>query len=262
MSRKTLIAVAIAASCFLINAACGSSSSPSAPSTPPPTGTVTAVNISTASPSGTTFQLTAMAQLSDGSSRDVTSSAVWDSSNTGLATVSSGGLVTVKGTGAVDFTATYVKVSGSIHLLVSPQPATGVSALQGLVRDVPPGGNPIGGARVEIIAGPDTGKVATTDATGLYRFDSLTNARLSLHITANGFQEWAVGNLPLNDTVQTQDAWLYPVPPRDANNAPPTARCNDGSWTWDSDTAAGCSAHSGVAYTLAPGTDKPSSVRR
>ncbi len=261
MRWNTLLSI-VAIAAAMAGIACGSSSpSPTAPSTPPSTGTVTSVNVASASPTGTTFQLTATAVMSDGTTKDVTSSATWDSSNTTVAVVS-GGVVTVKSTGAVDFTATYVKVSGSIHLLVSPQPPTGASVLVGAVRGVAPDNNPIAGARVGIIAGPDTGKVATTGSDGMYRFDGLTNARLSLQITADGYQEWAVGNLPLNDSVQTQDAFLYPEPPKDTSGAWPTARCNDGSWTWDSDTTSGCSAHSGVAYTLAPGTDKPSSVRR
>lgn len=261
MRQNTLLSI-VAVAVAMAGIACGSSS-PSSPTAPsqPSTGTVTAVNVSSASPTGTTFQLTATAVMTDGTTKDVTSSATWDSSNTGVAVVAAG-VVTVKGTGAVDFTATYVKVSGSIHLLVSPQPPTGVSVLVGAVRGVAPSNNPISGATVQIIAGPDTGKAATTGSDGMYRFDGLTNARLSLHITADGYQDWAVGNLALNDTVQTQDAFLYPEPPKDTSGAWPTARCNDGSWTWDSDTTSGCSTHSGVAYTLAAGTDKPSSVRR
>jgi len=51
--------------------------------------------------------------------------------------------------------------------------------------------------------------------------------------------------------------WLYPVPPRDANGAPPTARCQDGSWTWAADPKVGCDGYGGVAYALQPGTDRP-----
>ena len=67
--------------------------------------------------SGATFQLTAMARLSDGSSLDVTQTATWVSSNTQFATVSATGFVTVQASGETDLRATYLTVSGSTHAL-------------------------------------------------------------------------------------------------------------------------------------------------
>ena len=48
----------------------------------------------------------------------MTQTAVWDSSNTLLATVSPAGLVTVQASGEVDLRATYRTVSGSVHAVV------------------------------------------------------------------------------------------------------------------------------------------------
>jgi len=57
--------------------------------------------------------------MSDGSARDVTSSAAWESSNPGIAAVSSTGMVTVVGSGELDLRATYQNVMGSMHLSVA-----------------------------------------------------------------------------------------------------------------------------------------------
>ena len=63
-------------------------------------------------------QLTAAARLVDGSTVDVTQTAVWSSSNALLATVAPGGLVSVQASGAVQLQATYGGMLGSIALTV------------------------------------------------------------------------------------------------------------------------------------------------
>ncbi len=234
-------------------------STPTAPA--PNAGVVVAVNVGTApaaSVTSKTFQLLATARYADGAMRDVTSDAKWESSNPTLATVSVGGLVTVMGAGDVELRATYQNVTGSMHVLVS-QPPTHAVALAGTVREVPPSQRTITGVRMDIVTGADAGKFGVTDAEGVYRFEGLSAGRLSLTATAAGYQSWAIGNLLLSaDTLQLQDVFLYPTPPKDANGAWPTARCNDGSWTWVADPKTGCDAHSGVAYTL-DGSGKPTS---
>jgi hypothetical protein len=107
--------------------ACGGNShaNPAAP-TPTPTATVSAVTVTSASTSGATFQLTAMARMSDGSTQDVTKTATWASSNPLLATVSAG-MVSVLGTGELDMRATYQCVSGLLHLLVARLPVIAIS---------------------------------------------------------------------------------------------------------------------------------------
>lgn len=62
-----------------------------------PAPTITSISLSpqnSAVTVGKTLQLSAQATFSDGSTQDVTSTATWATSDTGLATVSSGGLVT------------------------------------------------------------------------------------------------------------------------------------------------------------------------
>src|SRR5438552_1986690 len=96
-------------------AACGGAAS-TAPTTPSPTATVTAVTVGTspsASVANATFQLLANARFSDGTMRDVTSDARWESSDATLAKVSSTGLVTVIGTGDVELRATFQNITGS-----------------------------------------------------------------------------------------------------------------------------------------------------
>jgi len=66
---------------------------------------------------GSSQQLSAMATLSNNGTQDVTGSATWSSSNTGVATVS-GGLVTGVITGSATITATYGGQTGSAAVTV------------------------------------------------------------------------------------------------------------------------------------------------
>jgi fibro-slime domain-containing protein len=70
---------------------------------------------------GLTSQLTATAPLSNNTSLNVTSSATWVSSDTAIATVSSGGLITAVAPGSVTFTATYQGNSATHALTVSAE---------------------------------------------------------------------------------------------------------------------------------------------
>jgi len=71
---------------MLTLAACGSDGHPASP-TAPSTATVAAVVVTGGSTAAVSFQLTATARMSDGSARDVTSSAAWESSNPAIAAV-------------------------------------------------------------------------------------------------------------------------------------------------------------------------------
>src|SRR5438552_3514501 len=64
-------------------------------------------------------QYTATANLSDGSTRDVTSSVTWSSIGGKVATVKSGGLVTAKNTGSTIIMATLGAVQGSTPVIVT-----------------------------------------------------------------------------------------------------------------------------------------------
>ena len=97
-------------------------SSPTSPSSiPTPSATVTQVVISgdvALVAIMQTSQLVASAILSNGESRDVTSAAVWESSNTTVATVSPSGLVTARGFGVADIHGTYEEVTGGASVSV------------------------------------------------------------------------------------------------------------------------------------------------
>jgi Big-like domain-containing protein len=106
----------VVATVAMINlAACGSSPSPTAPSAV----TVATIGVTSASQATASFQLTATARLSDGSARDVTSTATWTSSNALFATVSPTGIVTVVGSGELDVRAVYQNITGTLHLSVN-----------------------------------------------------------------------------------------------------------------------------------------------
>src|SRR5262249_5566676 len=55
----------------------------------------------------------------DGTTQNVTATAAWQSSNTGLASVSSSGLVTAAGAGSVTITATYQGKSATLTIVLS-----------------------------------------------------------------------------------------------------------------------------------------------
>ncbi len=124
MTTRTFVPLVLVAAAALA-AACGGSSSPA----PAPTPTVTAVAITgndlvggtlgISGPSGTTSQLTATATMSDKTTQNVTSQATWQSGNTAVATVSTGGLVTAVGNGQTDIRATYQGVTGTAPAIVT-----------------------------------------------------------------------------------------------------------------------------------------------
>src|SRR5271167_367711 len=117
--------VALAGVATINLAACGGSPSPTAPSM----ATVATIGVTSASEATASFQLTATARLSDGSTRDVTSTAAWTSSNALFATVSPTGMVTVVGSGELDVRAVYQNVTGSLHLSVVKSSAIAVAVI-------------------------------------------------------------------------------------------------------------------------------------
>jgi hypothetical protein len=122
--RGIVIATLCVASFSMV--ACGSkdSASPTAPTTG--TATVTALTVTGSPTSGSSFQLTATATLSNGTQQNVTQSAAWQSSNPAVATVTAG-TVTVIGAGELDVRATYQGATGSMHLLVARLPVTTIT---------------------------------------------------------------------------------------------------------------------------------------
>src|ERR1700757_4901360 len=105
-------------------AGCGNNSS----STPPPP-TLKALQVSPANPSialGTNQQFTATGTFSDGSTKDMTASAAWSSSNPAVATISNSGLATSLTIGRVQITATSGSIRGSTTLIAVVSESTGV----------------------------------------------------------------------------------------------------------------------------------------
>ncbi len=81
------------------------------------------VDLTPASPSvprGGTLQLTATAVFTNGNPTDVTAQATWSSASSGVATVSSGGLLSGVVTGTSVVTATYLGVTGTTTATVTP----------------------------------------------------------------------------------------------------------------------------------------------
>ena len=130
------------------------------------------------------FQLTAMARLVDGSTVDVTRSAIWQSSNTQLATVSSTGSVTVVGTGDVDLQATYQSVSASVRVFVS-HPTT--AAVTGRVVEAGPDARPVAGARVQILEVNNT----LSDERGAFELRGIPKGRAIIEVSKAGYETWS-----------------------------------------------------------------------
>lgn len=123
MRKATGILVVVLA-CTLAGCAGSPSAIPTAPtstlSSASPTVSSVAVNGSTDFTSiGQTVQLTAMATFSDGATKNVSATAMWQALSVG-ATVTSGGLVTAVTSGTVTIKATYQGKSGETFLQISP----------------------------------------------------------------------------------------------------------------------------------------------
>ena len=244
----------------------GCSSTPAAatptptPTTPTPTPVTVASVVVSGGPSspGASFQLTAMAKMSDSTSQDVTSSAKWESSDATLATVATTGMVTVNGSGSVTLKATYQNVAGTIQALVNKPPLPKFS-LAGSVWEVDPNAHKIAGARVTITGGADLGAFADSDVNGNYFFASITAGLVSLVATKDGY----VLSNPEGITVSGNtlaDVFITPTPPKDANGNTATARCSDKSWSWAQTRAEACVSNGGIEYPVCPGVLCPANV--
>ena len=208
---------------------------------------VAAVTVTGAPTTGaTSFQLTATARLSDGSTQDVTRSASWSSSDTAIATVSSTGYVTIVASGDVDLRATYQGVTGDARLTVAI-PKT--YALTGVVAEVAPHVQPIAGARVQIVGGG--AGFTTSDANGVYSIAGLPAGRNIIEVTKDGYQTYD-NEITVSADTQLQ-VNLFPTPPKDASGASATARCNDATWSWAQTKSDACTSNGGVAYFVCPG---------
>ena len=213
---------------------------------PTPSATTTAITITSPAVTGSIFQLTATARLSDGSTRDVTAISAWTTSNPLVASVSATGLVTVVGSGNVELRAAYQNVVGTLAIQMAPG-----FLLSGSVQEPGPDLSVVSGVRVEIVSGPGAGAVATSDSTGSFRFNRLTGV-VAIEATKNGYLPWRIANLTI-DHDMTLQIGLYPTPPANASGATATARCKDGTWSWATTVAEACAANGGIMYGVCPG---------
>ena len=124
--------------------------------------------------------------------------------------------------------------------------------LSGIAHEVAPNPRSLSDVRVTITAGPDAGTTAMSDTMGVFRFPPLPTGTIGVQASRDGYVIWKVSNWPLNADRAIEIA-LFPTPPTNAAGATPTARCNDGSWSWETSPALACAAASGVAYDVCPG---------
>lgn len=121
---------------------------------------------------GQTHQLTAAANLSDGSTQNVSGLATWESSNPAVATVTTTGLVTAVAPGQAHITAAYQGQAGTLPVMVAapppPPPSTGDAIL--LESITPPVGPLVRGSQV------------TFTAVVSYRLASAESARIPMVI--------------------------------------------------------------------------------
>jgi len=127
------LASGVAAGSSTIQAASGSVSGSTTLTVNAVAPTLVSIAVTPASPSiqnGATQQFTATGTYSDTSTKNITSTVTWSSSNTGVATISSGGLATAVGAGTSTIQAKLGSVSGSTVLTVT---GGGAATLQVLV---------------------------------------------------------------------------------------------------------------------------------
>jgi hypothetical protein len=250
MKRLTLSGIAIVAALTLVGCSGNGSTTPT-PTTP--TATVSSVTVSspTASATAPTVQLSATARMSDGSTRDVSATSAWSTSNSSLATISATGLLTVVASGEVDVRATFQTVTGTLHMTLTRAPTVRF-ALSGVVREAMPSAGTVANVRVVLTAGPDADRSTVTDASGFFRLDNISPGVVSMEARKDGYDLWQLTNLNV-DADRILDVTLFPAPPKNDAGASATARCNDGTWSWAATRADACTANGGVAYGVCPG---------
>lgn len=134
---------------------------------------------------------------------------------------------------------------------LSPSAPASTFLLSGIAHEVAPNAHALAGVRVAITAGPQAGTTVMSDTMGVFRFPALSDGTIGVEASRDGYLIWKVSNWPLQGDRAIEIA-LFPTPPANAAGVLATARCNDGSWSWDTSPALACAA-SGVAYDVCPG---------
>jgi hypothetical protein len=165
---------------------CGTDTpTPTAPPTPqtPPPAQVTRVTIGGSPPLttiGETIQLAAHATLSDNSTKDVTRDGLWQGGDARVATVDSGGLVTVVGFGATALSFSYQGRSAGTTVTATP---TGTFVISGVVRE--PG---LGGVPDVRVLDTLSGRSTMTSAVGYYSLAQLPRAQARIQTDKAGYE--------------------------------------------------------------------------
>ena len=114
--RPMRASMAMLGACIL--GACGGGGGSPAPPAPG-LGSVSVTPAAPTAPRGTTVQFTATGSYSDGSSRDLTTTVTWASSDTSVATVSASGLASAANRGTATISASSAGVTGSTSFTVA-----------------------------------------------------------------------------------------------------------------------------------------------
>jgi hypothetical protein len=182
-SATVLVFVAIVAAC---------DKPPTAPQPPPPPGQ----GVANVPPSlsylvlagpgevaaGGTAQFTVMAFYTDGSSRDVSSEAVWRTTNAPVLSISATGLASGHAPGESDVVAVFGTRGTSKSMVIVTRPGT--YRLTGIVKD---GGFAVSGAEVAVSAGPAEGLSTTSFFWGYKLFG--VSGDTEIRVRRSGYQE-------------------------------------------------------------------------
>ena len=125
-------------------------------------------------------------------------------------------------------------------------------AVGGIVQSIEKPTRAVSGALIEVMQGPNVGKSAVSDDTGLFAIFGLTPGPANVRVSKNGFQTWASKDFDLQSDAKLA-VELFPMPPTTSSGAVATGRCNDGSWTWTSSRGDVCVNNGGLAYGVCPG---------
>lgn len=120
--RKIIAGVVVCLMAAVGLFACGGGGGGGGGGTPGTTATLTSIAVTPSSPSitqGNTVQFNATGSYSDGTTRDISSSVSWTTSNAGIAAISNGGLATGAGAGTVTIKAISGDIFGTRALIVT-----------------------------------------------------------------------------------------------------------------------------------------------
>ena len=135
---------------------------------------------------GTTVKFTAIGQMSDGTTQDLTATTTWRSSDTAVLSISATGEATSGKDGEAVVAAENRAKRASLQVIVL---TPGRYRLTGLVSD---SGTPVSGATVDVLDGSRAVMSARTDADGIYRLYGLVGD-VEVRVRADGYPDQVRG---------------------------------------------------------------------